>query len=90
MDLPLCLSLLGPPAACRVAAALVMLTTSPPPPLHYKHMSLPVILIICREITMSSLREWAATSGGAAQTVRAGCEEHVCWGGGAEGSPCRR
>ena len=33
-------------------------------------MAIPVAIIICREITMSSLREWAAASGGGAHKVR--------------------
>jgi CDP-diacylglycerol--glycerol-3-phosphate 3-phosphatidyltransferase len=33
-------------------------------------LAIPVAIIICREITMSSLREWAAASGGGAHKVR--------------------
>jgi phosphatidylglycerophosphate synthase len=32
-------------------------------------MAVPVSAIICREITMSALREWAAASGGGAHKV---------------------
>ena len=47
-----------------VSTALVLLATQPPPPLTVVWMTVPVALIIAREITMSSLREWAAASGG--------------------------
>jgi CDP-diacylglycerol---glycerol-3-phosphate 3-phosphatidyltransferase len=53
-----------------VSTALVLLAASPPAPLSQMDLSLPVLLIICREITMSSLREWAAASGGGAHKVR--------------------
>jgi len=56
--------------AFQVTTALILLTTSPPAPLAPKQMVLPVAIIICREITMSSLREWAAASGGGAHKVR--------------------
>ncbi|KAG2486834.1 hypothetical protein HYH03_014517 [Edaphochlamys debaryana] len=49
-----------------VATALVLLAVSPPAPWTPQHMIAPVVLIICREITMSSLREWAAAAGGGA------------------------
>jgi len=49
-----------------VTTTLILLTTSPPPPLVTVQLVLPVSLMICREITMSSLREWAAASGGGA------------------------
>eukprot|EP00884_Botryococcus_braunii_P003121 jgi/Botrbrau1/1280/Bobra.0163s0063.2 len=49
-----------------VSTALVLLAADPPAPLTQVDLSLPVLLIICREITMSSLREWAAASGGGA------------------------
>lgn len=38
----------------------------PPAPLSQKDMTIPVVIMIGREITMSALREWAAASGGAA------------------------
>ena len=38
----------------------------PPPALSQKDMTIPVVIMIGREITMSALREWAAASGGAA------------------------
>ncbi|GLC39852.1 hypothetical protein PLESTB_001292100 [Pleodorina starrii] len=49
-----------------VATALVLLAVSPPPPWSPQFMTAPVVLIICREITMSALREWAAAAGGGA------------------------
>lgn len=49
-----------------VATALVLLAVSPPAPWLPQHLTVPVSLIICREITMSALREWAAAAGGAA------------------------
>jgi phosphatidylglycerophosphate synthase len=56
---------------------LVLLAIQPPPPLSSSHMVVPVVLMICREVTMSSLREWAAAAGEAAHKVRAG----GVWGG---------
>lgn len=53
-----------------VSTALVLLAANPPAPLSQVDLSLPVLVIICREITMSSLREWAAASGGGAHKVR--------------------
>lgn len=47
-----------------VSTALILLTISPPHPLSQQQLSIPVILMICREITMSALREWAASAGG--------------------------
>ncbi|KAG2427636.1 hypothetical protein HXX76_012287 [Chlamydomonas incerta] len=47
-----------------VATALVLLAVSPPPPWSPQWLTAPVVLIICREITMSALREWAAAAGG--------------------------
>ena len=35
-------------------------------------MVLPVVIMICREVTMSALREWAASAGGGAHKVRYG------------------
>lgn len=49
-----------------VSTTLILLTTSPPSPLTQDMILPPIILIICREITMSALREWAAAAGGAA------------------------
>lgn len=49
-----------------VSTALILLTTSPPLPLTQYAIVSPVIIIICREITMSALREWAAAAGGSA------------------------
>ena len=42
------------------------MTLTPPPPLDQAALALPVIAIICREVTMSALREWAAAAGGGA------------------------
>ncbi|CAL5228181.1 g11263 [Coccomyxa viridis] len=49
-----------------VSTALVLLAVSPPEPLSHKDLAVPVVIMIGREITMSSLREWAAASGGTA------------------------
>lgn len=49
-----------------VTSALILLTLTPPEPVTPELMSAPVMLIICREITMSALREWAAAAGGGA------------------------
>jgi CDP-diacylglycerol--glycerol-3-phosphate 3-phosphatidyltransferase len=49
-----------------VTTALVLMAAAPPAPLTTLDLAIPVALIICREITMSSLREWAAASGGGA------------------------
>jgi len=53
-----------------VSTALVLLAVSPPEPLSHKDLAVPVVIMIGREITMSSLREWAAVSGGTAHKVR--------------------
>lgn len=53
----------------RVATTLVLLTTSPPYGLSNQAMVIPVVIIIGREITMSALREWAASASAAAHTV---------------------
>ncbi|KAL4419628.1 hypothetical protein ABPG77_008569 [Micractinium sp. CCAP 211/92] len=54
-----------------VSTALVLLATAPPAPISPLGMALPVCLIISREITMSALREWAASSSsGAHQAVK--------------------
>eukprot|EP00798_Chlamydomonas_sp_ICE-L_P009091 gene9091-16215_t len=50
-----------------VSTTLILLVTSPPLPISRGAMVLPSIIMICREITMSALREWAAAAGGAAQ-----------------------
>ena len=50
-----------------VSTALILLATEPPPPISIPAMTGPVAAMIAREITMSSLREWAATTGGEAQ-----------------------
>lgn len=53
----------------RVATTLVLLTTGPPNGLSDQAMVIPVVIIIGREITMSALREWAASASAAAHTV---------------------
>ena len=45
-----------------VCTALVLMAATPPEPLGNAELSLPVVIIICREIAMSALREWAAAS----------------------------
>ena len=52
-----------------VSTALILLATAPPPPISRPAMVVPVLVIIGREIAMSSLREWAAASGGGAHKV---------------------
>lgn len=49
-----------------VSTALVLLASAPPVPISQAEMIVPVVLMIGREIAMSSLREWAAASGGGA------------------------
>ena len=53
-----------------VSTALVLLASSPPAPISRPAMVVPVLVTIGREIAMSSLREWAASSGGCAHQVR--------------------
>ena len=52
-----------------VSATLVLLAVSPPAPLSHADLAVPVVIMIGREITMSSLREWAAACGGTAHRV---------------------
>ena len=54
-----------------VATALVLLATDPPSPISQQQMVVLVLVIICRELTMSALREWAASRGKSARKV--------CW-----------
>lgn len=55
----------------RVCATLTLLACTPPPPIPHVVMSVIVIAIIGREITMSALREWAAlSSSGAHKAVK--------------------
>eukprot|EP00775_Hariotina_reticulata_P008210 gene8210-8401_t len=49
-----------------VTSVLVLMSMDPPEAISRAQMSVPVILICCREVTMSALREWAAAAGGAA------------------------
>lgn len=53
----------------RVSTALILLVVNPPATISIKIIVLPVTLMICREVTMSALREWAAAAGGAAHKV---------------------
>lgn len=52
-----------------VTTVLVLLSTGPPAPISQAQMAVPVILICCREVTMSALREWAAASSSSAHKV---------------------
>ena len=45
-----------------VCTALVLMAATPPEPLGSAELSLPVVVVVCREIAMSALREWAAAS----------------------------
>eukprot|EP00210_Caulerpa_lentillifera_P001743 g1673.t1 len=45
-----------------VSAALILLSIDPPQPMSSTAIAIPVIVIIGREITMSALREWAASA----------------------------
>lgn len=54
----------------RVATALILLATDPPKPISCNAMVIPVIVVIGREITMSALREWAASASSEAHKVR--------------------
>ncbi len=56
-----------------VSTVLVLLAVSPPEPLSHKDLAIPVVIMIGREITMSALREWAASSGGGAHKVLLPC-----------------
>jgi hypothetical protein len=67
-----CPSMCPSPVSLRVSTMLVLLAINPPPPLSSSHMVGPVVLMICREVTMSSLREWAAAAGEAAHKVSSG------------------
>lgn len=54
-----------------VTAALILLSSAPPAPISQSHMITVVTIIISREITMSSLREWAAAArNGAHEAVK--------------------
>jgi CDP-diacylglycerol---glycerol-3-phosphate 3-phosphatidyltransferase len=52
-----------------VTTSLLLLAMQPPEPLAQAAVAIPSIIIISREITMSSLREWASASGGGAHKV---------------------
>lgn len=52
-----------------VATALILLATDPPSSIGEGEMVLLVVIIICRELTMSALREWAACRGKGARKV---------------------
>jgi phosphatidylglycerophosphate synthase len=55
-----------------VTTALVLLSNNPPAPLSQLQMAVPVIIMCCREVTMSALREWAAAASSSAHKVRGG------------------
>eukprot|EP00882_Tetradesmus_deserticola_P027404 GHRQ01030319.1.p2 GENE.GHRQ01030319.1~~GHRQ01030319.1.p2 ORF type:complete len:130 (-),score=22.50 GHRQ01030319.1:27-416(-) len=57
---------------CRVTAVLILMSIEPPPPISQTQMAVPVVIMCCREVTMSALREWAASAGGAAHKA-SGC-----------------
>lgn len=63
-----------------VSTALILLAAAPPAPLGSAITVVPVLVIIGREIAMSSLREWAAASGGNAHKVHLQLMllSHVC------------
>jgi hypothetical protein len=52
-----------------VTTVLVLLSTDPPAPISQAQMAVPVILMCCREVTMSALREWAASASSSAHKV---------------------
>ena len=52
-----------------VTTVLVLLSTGPPAPISQAQMAVPVIIMCCREVTMSALREWAATASSSAHKV---------------------
>lgn len=52
-----------------VAAALVLLCTHAPPGVSAVSVAAPATIIIGREITMSAIREWAASAGGEAHSA---------------------
>jgi phosphatidylglycerophosphate synthase len=54
-----------------VSTALILLAAGPPAPVGSAAMAVPALVVIGREIAMSSLREWAASSGGGASKVQA-------------------
>ncbi|WIA10626.1 hypothetical protein OEZ86_000740 [Tetradesmus obliquus] len=49
-----------------VTTVLILLSVQPPPTISQTQMAVPVVVMCCREVTMSALREWAAAAGGAA------------------------
>eukprot|EP00882_Tetradesmus_deserticola_P022093 GHRQ01023976.1.p1 GENE.GHRQ01023976.1~~GHRQ01023976.1.p1 ORF type:complete len:223 (+),score=60.60 GHRQ01023976.1:216-884(+) len=55
-----------------VTAVLILMSIEPPPPISQTQMAVPVVVMCCREVTMSALREWAASAGGAAHKA-SGC-----------------
>ena len=57
-----------------VATALILLATDPPSPVSQQQMVVLVLVIICRELTMSALREWAAGRGKGARKVCLSCK----------------
>ena len=63
----------------RVATALVLLSTDPPKPISSSGMVIPVVIVIGREITMSALREWAASASSEAHKVHSAVFECVVY-----------
>lgn len=55
-----------------VTTVLVLLSLSPPAPISESQMAVPVIIMCCREVTMSALREWAASASSSAHKVICG------------------
>ena len=60
-----------------VCTALVLMAAAPPEPLGNAELSLPVVVIVCREIAMSALREWAAASDTGGKTGGGGARSAV-------------
>ena len=56
------------PVADKIMVASA-LATDPPSPISKEQMVVLVLVIICRELTMSALREWAACRGKGARKV---------------------
>lgn len=55
-----------------VSTALVLLATTPPAPLTPQDLAAPVVIIIAREITISALREWAASASASSSSAGGG------------------
>lgn len=55
-----------------VCSALVVMAANPPEPLGSAEVALPVVVIVCREIAMSALREWAAAASSSGSGIGGG------------------